>query len=528
MPETEGGSTFGGSTAAGSFPARPPASLASHRLAATLLCHPDLSRVGERAWLGAMGSHHPIHLSRLQPRFSQPSGVGPQKGAPLADRFLSREGLRLNWQTDGLEIDAAGYPHPLRLNGRPCDDKTRIETPLLGPGAVLEIADRVAILLQLVEPGGERVADLGLIGESESILELRRRVLRFAPTPWPVLLRGETGTGKELVARALHEASGRDGPFLAVNVAALPAELAAAELFGSRRGAFTGAGLDRRGLCLAAQGGTLFLDEIGAAPLELQAMLLRTLESGEILAVGSDRPQKIDVRWLAATDADLESAITAGTFRAPLLHRLSGLALEVPPLRARRDDIPRLWLHFLRHELGLLGQELVEAEVEAPAWLSPSLACRLVLYPWPGNVRELRNYARLCAVEGRGRTPVPGLPAGSAPAAPAAAGPGGALTRSGARHPEEMERREVLEALEQNRFEIKKTAAALGLSRNSFYALLERFGLPAGAGQLEAARIQEALQAAGNDVVVAAKALGVSTRALRRRLAELADKAAEP
>ena len=527
MPETEGGSTFGGSTAAGSFLTRTPASLPGQRLAATLLCHPDLSRVGERAWLGAVGSPHPLHLSRLQPRFCQPAGGDPPAGAPLADRFLSREGLRLSWREDGLEIDPAGNPHPLRLNGFSCDGKTLVETAALGPGAVLEIADRVAILLQVVEPSGERPPEFGLVGESEPILELRRRVQRFGPTPWPVLLRGETGTGKELVARALHQASGRDGPFLAVNVAALPAELAAAELFGSRRGAFTGAGGDRRGLCLAAQGGTLFLDEIGEAPLELQAMLLRTLEMGEVLAVGSDRPQKIDVRWLAATDADLEAAIVAGTFRAPLLHRLAGLALEVPPLRFRRDDIPRLWLHFLRHELALIGQTLADGEAESPAWLSPALACRLVFYPWPGNVRELRNYARLCAVEGRGRAPAPGL-AAAAPAAAAASGPGGgAAARAGGRHPEEVERREVLAALEQNRFEIKKAAAALGLSRNSFYALLERFGLPAGAGGLDAAKIEGALQAAGGDLVVAAKGLGVSTRALRRRLAELAGQATE-
>ena len=331
MPETEGGSTFDGSTVEGSFLTRTPAPAAALRLAATLLCHPDPARVGERALLGAWPTVRAAAFSRLEPRFYPPApGGAAPPGAPLGDRQLSREPWRLLPAPGGLELDPGGCPHPLRLDRRPVEGRTAIAAARLEtPGLTLEIGDRVALLLHLVQLDEEPAPDGELVGASGEIVRLRRQVARIGPAPWPVLLRGETGTGKELVARALHQASGRPGPFLAVNLAALPAELAAAELFGNRRGAFTGAGADRRGLCAAADRGTLFLDEIGEAPLELQAMLLRTLETGEILPLGSDKPQKVDLRFLAATDADLEQLIEQGRFRAPLLHRLGGLQLRV-------------------------------------------------------------------------------------------------------------------------------------------------------------------------------------------------------
>jgi two-component system nitrogen regulation response regulator GlnG len=195
---------------------------------------------------------------------------------------------------------------------------------------------------------------------------LSRRPVRLgAPLAVPVLLQGETGTGKELAARSIHDQSTRaQGPFLAVNLGALPAPLAAAELFGARKGAYTGAVQDLPGWFGRADGGTLFLDEVGEAPLEVQVMLLRALETGEIVPVGSQTPRRVDVRVVSATDADLEAAVGRGAFRAPLLHRLAGYSIRLPPLRHRR------WLCASR---AMPGRAMCASSATWPA-SSPSTA----------------------------------------------------------------------------------------------------------------------------------------------------------
>ena len=196
-----------------------------------------------------------------------------------------------------------------------------------------------------------------MVGESAALRQVRAHVERIADLPVPVLVRGETGTGKELVARAVHLRSPRrDGPFVSVNLGAIPRDLAAAELFGAVRGAYTGAAQDRPGFFRAARGGTLFLDEVGEAPPEVQAMLLRVLESGEMYPVGGQAPVATDVRLIAATDADLEERIRDGRFKAPLLHRLAGYEIRLPPLRERREDIGPLFVHFAREELERIGE----------------------------------------------------------------------------------------------------------------------------------------------------------------------------
>jgi two-component system nitrogen regulation response regulator GlnG len=199
----------------------------------------------------------------------------------------------------------------------------------------------------------------------------------------PVLLRGETGTGKELVARALHaRGPRRRGPFVSVNLGAIPRELAAAELFGAVRGAYTGAARDRDGYFRAARGGTLFLDEVAEAPPEVQVTLLRVLETGELYPVGGDAPIATDVRVIAATDADLDAQIRDGRFKAPLLHRLAGSELHLPPLRERAEDLPALCA-------ALLESIAAAARLPVPA-LAPDFAAALARWPWRGNVRELR------------------------------------------------------------------------------------------------------------------------------------------
>jgi DNA-binding NtrC family response regulator len=230
-----------------------------------------------------------------------------------------------------------------------------------------------------------------LVGQSPGMLALRKRLGQVAGTPLPVLIQGETGTGKEVVARTLHELSGRHGPFIPVDCAALSSSLVESELFGHERGAFTGANTRREGLVHAAQGGTFFLDEIGELSLEMQTRLLRLLEAGTYRPVGSETERKAEIRVVAATWRNLADLVGAGNFRRDLYHRLSVVELHIPPLRARKDDVEVLLDHYL---------ELGSVEVgRAPPELEPAARKQLVEWPWPGNVRELRNVTSyLCAM----------------------------------------------------------------------------------------------------------------------------------
>jgi transcriptional regulator with GAF, ATPase, and Fis domain len=223
-----------------------------------------------------------------------------------------------------------------------------------------------------------------MIGRSPALLALLRRIEMAAPTEATVLILGERGTGKELVADAIQEGSPRrSGPFIRVNCAALPAELLASELFGHERGAFTGAHERREGLLAAAHGGTLFLDEIGDLSPPGQAMLLRFLQEREVSPIGARRAHPVDVRVIAATNKDLERAIARAEFRADLYDRLRGVALEVPPLRERPEDIPVLTEHFLEVASARHGRP--------PPALAAEARRALQHHNWPGNVRELEQ-----------------------------------------------------------------------------------------------------------------------------------------
>ncbi|MDH5641095.1 MAG: sigma-54 dependent transcriptional regulator [Nitrospira sp.] len=227
-------------------------------------------------------------------------------------------------------------------------------------------------------PAGE------LVGESAPMKKLREKIARAAPTSATVLIVGETGTGKELAARAVHNLSPRKSqPFVAVNCAALQESLLESELFGHAKGAFTGATSDRKGLFEAAHGGTLFLDEAGEMPLSLQAKLLRVLTDSKVTPVGSTRSREVDVRLVLATHRDLEQRVKDGQFREDLYYRVHVLPLEVPPLRDRPEDVPALVDVFLRE---------VAVEFALPVkTIEPSALDVLKRYPFPGNVRELKN-----------------------------------------------------------------------------------------------------------------------------------------
>ena len=237
---------------------------------------------------------------------------------------------------------------------------------------------------RLREESLERSAVDGLVGTSPAMKRVHDLVARVGASDISVLIEGETGTGKELVARALHAAGPRrNGPFVAINCGAVPADLLESELFGHVRGAFTGASTTRVGLFVEASGGTLLLDEVGDMPLEMQTKLLRALQERKVRPVGSNAERPFDVRILAATHRDLEADVETKRFREDLYYRINVVKILVPPLRVRRDDILTLAAHFLR--------KFAATNKKGEMFLSPPVAAALLAYDWPGNVRELEN-----------------------------------------------------------------------------------------------------------------------------------------
>jgi len=280
------------------------------------------------------------------------------------------------------------------------------------------LAERVQHAAGRDQPAATVTDAASLVGSSPPMQEVFKQISLVAPTDLPVLITGETGTGKDLAARAIHtHGPRRHRPFVATSLGSLSPSVIESELFGHVRGAFTGATSDRPGLFAIADGGTLFLDEIGEAPLDLQVKLLRALENREVTPVGAAAPRKLDVRVIAATNRDLVAAIAAGTFREDLYHRLHVFPIHMPPLAARGDDTDTLAAHVLaRHSAGRPSPAM-SAEFLA------ALRCR----PWPGNVRELKHAIEYAAVVARGgmlrpeHLPAPPATAASQPAGDAAA-----------------------------------------------------------------------------------------------------------
>ncbi|HEY6559566.1 MAG TPA: sigma-54 dependent transcriptional regulator [Polyangiaceae bacterium] len=308
--------------------------------------------------------------------------------------------------------------------------------------------------------GGTRI-----VAVSPSMQALLKRVARFADSDAPVAVLGETGTGKEVIARILHANCARSKrPFVAVNVAALPAELLESELFGHGRGAFTGAGPARQGLFEAAHGGTLFLDEIAEMPLALQVKLLRVLQDGEVRRVGESSAFAVDVRIVCATHRDPAEQVRQGLFREDLYYRLKVLTLRVPPLRSRKTDILPLAHHFLKQEKpGLTG-------------FSPEVKARFMVYAWPGNVRELQNVVKHGAALAMGdevcEADLPEEITSSSPESlcdPPPPPPPGLRTLAS------MEREHILQVLDACQGSQARAASVLGIARNTLWRKLRSF-----------------------------------------------------
>jgi DNA-binding NtrC family response regulator len=312
-----------------------------------------------------------------------------------------------------------------------------------------------------------------LIADSPPMRRLLDAVERLGEKDVTVLIRGETGTGKELIASLLHAHSPRSKkPFVRFNCAAIPAELAESELFGHLKGSFTGAQANRRGFFSEANGGTLVLDEIGELPIGVQAKLLRALQDGEIQPVGSARPEKVDVRVVASTNRDLRAEAAAGRFREDLYYRLAVVELQVPPLRDRRDDIPQLAQEFARRYAEKFGLDELK--------LSEALLARLRTTDWPGNVRQLENtVARLAALSSGGVIDVGALdPLAQTADAPAREDTGNSVDGPSLREQvEAFERNLIARALQDASGNQSEAARRLGTSRVTLIDKIRKHGL---------------------------------------------------
>ncbi len=315
-------------------------------------------------------------------------GTAPECAFRLGDPFVSNQHARVYFDGHNYRIVDLGSTNGTLVDG------VAISQAVLEPGMRVQIG-RISLLVHRIdrdfeEPRPRRILADGreapshrLIGRSKGIAELRRSLEKFATLAFPVLINGETGTGKELAARTVHEFGVRhDQPFVAINCGAIPEGLFESELFGHRRGAFTGAVRDHDGAFVRAGRGTVFLDEVGELPPLAQAKLLRVLETRMVTPLGSDGELPISCRVVAATHRDLAAMVQAGEFREDLYHRLSVLQVELPPLRRRRHDIPMLLDHFADEAARELGREVV---------LSSAAVEEALAHPWPGNVRAMRN-----------------------------------------------------------------------------------------------------------------------------------------
>jgi two-component system response regulator HydG len=319
----------------------------------------------------------------------------------------------------------------------------------------------------------ERFGFEGVIGNSPQMVGVVKRLQRIAPTDVTVLIQGETGTGKELVAKAIHQNSPRKKrPFVPLNCAALSEHILESELFGHIRGAFTDASADRQGKFEYANGGTLFLDEVGDMPVPTQIKLLRVLESGEITRVGSNEPVHVDVRILSATNRDLETAIAAGTFREDLYHRLKVVTIRLPSLAERREDIPLLIDYFLK--------EHTKRHNKTIQGISTAARRRLLAYDWPGNVRQLRNVIEsMVVVDFDGVLDLDDLPSELAPATgePASAGGQDGLHDLVGKSLSELESLFIGETLKVTGGNREEAAEMLGIGERTLYRKIKEFGL---------------------------------------------------
>jgi transcriptional regulator with GAF, ATPase, and Fis domain len=396
-------------------------------------------------------------------------GAAEGAGIVVADPAVSRIHAELDVRDDGVWLRDLGSRNGTFVDGVQVIHARVPDRAQLRLGSTVIAAERAGAATPVELWPHERFGPL--LGRSRAMRELFARLARVAPTDSTVLVQGETGTGKELVARAIHEASPRAaGPLVVVDCAALPEGVVDAELFGHAKGAFTGAVGARDGAIAAADGGTVFLDEVGELPLSVQPKLLRAIESRTVRRVGETAHRQVDVRFLSATHRDLRTMVNEGAFREDLYFRLAVLPVTVPPLRDRAEDVPVLLEHFTPR---------------GAARIAPDVAAEVARRPWLGNVRELRNFVERAVAFGAQEALAMQVAPAPAPAqASAAAGWGGLeatfdrpLREAREAWIDALEREYVRRLLARHDGNVQEAAATAGVDRTYVYRLIRKHGL---------------------------------------------------
>jgi two-component system nitrogen regulation response regulator GlnG len=499
-------------------------------LVLTIVWHPDAWRIGEQSI--AIGDT--LELARFQPLFCKPgSGLTQPADLPLGYNGISRRPLRISRLPDeSVTIAAPESKMAVELNGRAMHGSQTLSRTQIEAGAILGLAHSVLLCLHFMRCLPKRSPVVGLVGVGDAAIRTRDLIRQVAGTDETVLLLGETGTGKEVAARAIHQLSRRaDRPLVSVNMAALNEALAAAELFGAAKGAYTGAQNARAGYFQEAQDATLFLDEIGNVPAAVQPMLLRVLETGDYRPLGASRDLHSSARIIAATDQDLYGA----GFNQALVRRLESFIISIPPLRARREDIGLLIVHMLKTSTLPDVEQLT---------LPPQLVSDMANYDWPGNIRQLRHIVKrvLLALKD-GDAPdfasllatVPVRPSHVPDSAPPGTSSvpelGDVDTITADSQPRrtgqprkklvELSEADVLAAMQNNDWMIQGAAQELGISRPSMYKLLEAHSQIRHIGQISPEEIALAIDRSNGDIEACAALLKTPAEALRRYLNSL-------
>ncbi len=498
----------------------------------TIAFHPDVNRIGEVARVEERSASRPWILGRRSPAFKQPGA--PAAGSQLAEPHISRQSLQLEYRRKALRLRRFPASSRVRVGAVEVQDALTLNTQELRAGVPILLGHGVVLLLRLAPVGDVDATSVAPIdelrGQSAAMAAIRAQVMRAAACDVDVLIRGETGTGKELVASAIHRLGARArGPWVVVNMAAIPTELAAAALFGRNRGAYTGADSNAPGYFQQAHRGCLFLDEVGDTAEEVQPQLLRALQQREIQPVGG-AVTKVDLRVLSATDALLDSKDSH--FKAALRHRLGALEIVLPALREHPEDIGELLLHFLRSASAAAGNTVSlsgtngRAASAANSSLLPTpesdslviaawanLFFHALRYQWPGNVRELANVAHQIIVTGAS---IPDLPQNFTALHPPSRNSAAQAGMSGIDH------ERFAAAMQSADFEVVKVARALGVSRAAVYRRIEASKEYRLLGDISDEEVLRSLTEHKGETSAAARELRVSPRALAKRLRKLA------
>jgi two-component system nitrogen regulation response regulator GlnG len=487
----------------------------------TIIFHPDTARIGQRAVVKRTPTNSPWILGRRSPLFG-----GADAPVPLAldDPHISRRALQFTVHSNRVTIERIESSSRCRVGRSELSDTVELNLEQLRTGVPLLLGHSIVLLLRLgyATPGDRagHCAGHPLHGHSGTMARIRKALEQAAGSDLDVLIRGETGTGKELAASVIHDASSRaQSPMVRVNMAAIPGDLAAAALFGNVRGAFTGADHTLPGYFAQAEGGTLFLDEIGDTAEQVQPQLLRVLEQREVQVVGG-RIRRVDVRVISATDANLDH--DASAFKAALRHRLGACEIVLPPLREHPEDIGELLLFFLRQCARESKQAVRLVQIDSPAVEIAAWALiffTFVAYRWPGNVRELRNCAQQVFLDSA-QQPVMSDRLREMMSADATS-KGSSAVRQPLRKLQDVDDDTFEQAMLANACEVQRVACYLGVSRAAVYRRIEASPRYRLASAVPDAELGQLMAAHDGDADTVARELRVSAKSLRKQLRKL-------